>query len=93
VSPAEAGRVVSQHLGVEMFEPMVDASKGSWQSESFVGMGQKSSLLVSLEATDLQGVPAAIVSSFVNVNTYSECSCYTWLQAKPQVCNPAACFS
>ncbi len=53
LSPADASAVLSQHLGLESFEPFRDFSSGDY--EPFVGQGAKNSLLLTVEEGDADG--------------------------------------
>ena len=54
LSPTDASAALSRHLGLERFEPLLDASNLG-QEEWFVGQGSKNVLLIALEESDLQG--------------------------------------
>ena len=54
LSPADASAALSRHLGLERFEPLLDASSLGHE-EWFVGQGLKNVLLITLEESDLQG--------------------------------------
>ena len=54
LSPADASAALSRHLGLEQFEPLLDASNLGHE-EWFVGQGPKNVLLITLEEGDLQG--------------------------------------
>ena len=54
LSPADASAALSRHLGLERFEPLLDASNLGHE-EWFVGQGPKNALLIALEESDLQG--------------------------------------
>jgi len=64
LSPADASAALSRHLGLEQFEPLLDASNLGHE-EWFVGQGSKNALLITLEETDLQAVvPDSLRVSF-----------------------------
>ena len=54
LSAADASAALSRHLGLERFEPLLDASNLGHE-EWFVGQGSKNALLITLEESDLQG--------------------------------------
>lgn len=54
LSLADASAALSRHLGLEQFEPLLDASNLGHE-EWFVGQGSKNALLITLEESDVQG--------------------------------------
>lgn len=55
LSPADASAVLSQHLGLESFEPFRDVSGGIGEEQGFVGQGSKHSILLTVEEGDAEG--------------------------------------
>lgn len=57
LSVEDASLVLSQHLGLDMFETMGDSASlpESFDEVPFVGQGSKNALLLTLEEADAQG--------------------------------------
>jgi len=53
VSPDDALTTLSRHFGLEAFQPLRDSSNGE---EHFVGKGLKSSLLLTMDSADVDGM-------------------------------------
>ncbi|CAA7261826.1 unnamed protein product [Cyclocybe aegerita] len=56
LSPEDASAALSRHLGLEVFEPLRDASHLGQEEDLFVGKGPKNVLLVTVEETDAKAV-------------------------------------
>lgn len=55
LSPEDATRVLSRHLGLDAFEPFRDAAESAHNEEYFVGQGPKNALVVTVDETDVAG--------------------------------------
>lgn len=55
LSPQDASSALSRHLGVEVFEPLRDATRGGYNDESFVGKGSYNGLLMTMDEVDVKG--------------------------------------
>ncbi|KAF8160713.1 hypothetical protein B0H34DRAFT_697792 [Crassisporium funariophilum] len=65
LSPEDASAALSRHLGLEAFQPLLDASDIGHQEEWFVGRGSKNALLVTLEDNDVEAViPESLQPAF-----------------------------
>lgn len=54
----DASAVLSHHLGLEIFEPLREASQADYFASPFIGQGVNSALLVVLEDEDAEGMPS-----------------------------------
>ncbi|RDB25224.1 hypothetical protein Hypma_007924 [Hypsizygus marmoreus] len=65
LSPNDASSTLSRHLGLELFEPLRDASNAEYNVESFVGQGPSNALLLTMDEADAKAVlPASLQPSF-----------------------------
>ncbi|KAJ3503683.1 hypothetical protein NLJ89_g8323 [Agrocybe chaxingu] len=56
LSPEDASAALSRHLGLEVFEPLRDASNLGQDEDLFVGKGPKNVLLLTVEEVDAKAV-------------------------------------
>ncbi|KAF5385928.1 hypothetical protein D9615_002269 [Tricholomella constricta] len=56
MSPQYASGALSRHLGLETFEPFLDASSSQYNEESFVGKGVNNALLLTMDEHDAKAV-------------------------------------
>jgi len=55
LSPEDASAALSRHLGVEVFEPLRDASDLAHSDDYFVGQGGKNALVLTMDESDVDG--------------------------------------
>lgn len=55
MSPEDASAALSRHLGVEVFEPLRDASDLAHSDDYFVGQGGKNALVLTMDESDVDG--------------------------------------
>ncbi|KAF8070447.1 hypothetical protein FPV67DRAFT_1607025 [Lyophyllum atratum] len=65
LSPQHASAALSRHLGLDVFEPLRDASSPQYNDESFVGKGSTNALLLTIDEEDAKAIlPPSMRPSF-----------------------------
>lgn len=67
LSLQDASSVLSHHLGLEIFEPLRDASILDYSDPYFVGKGSKSALLLAIEEADVAGLSHLVVLALYSI--------------------------